>query len=676
MRLSYDGWRVFAIASIAVGVGLILVPQFHLLTASLLRDGGRFTVQHHAAEERIEFIDATAEEFAAEDEPVGLKILDGRREPFLMLRPQGPQAILLEHAGNGAIRAQDRAGGRIAIAAGGRTLTVTQEAPMAIFAPAETRRVLTAAPRPDGSLLIEHSTGAFLTFVDQSRHLSAANYHTFLSSRRYITALWNSIVVTVVSTVIAAAIGVALAYLAAQFKVPGGTRLVLTLIAIASISPSFLGAYAWRLLFSSSGIVADFLGLEGSIVGTHGVIWVLIWLNFPIVFLLTYDAFTGADETLREAAMSVGADRIQSFLKIELPLAAPGILTGLYLAAMSAFTDFGTPSIISIDINILPVIIYRDFMGEIGSNPSMASTGSIIMVLISTFLLTAQRVYLGTLTFASLAGRRSAPRTPSRTMRLTIMVALWGTLLLAFIPHITVLITSFLEWRSGIVTAVATLANYRKLFQLHFATIEVSLFLSIVATLLDVILGMGIAYVIVRKRYPMLSQVLNTLVMAPYIIPGTVLGIGLVIIFNQPPLLITGTAAILILSYFVRNLPFAVKASKSVLYQIHPALEEAAMSLGARPWRTFLIVTAPLMVGGIVSGATLAFLNSMTDLSSTIVLYRPPWKPMTVAIFENTIDANADFGIAAAMTAILLPVLYVPLYLVTARIRGAFGAAG
>ena len=164
--------------------------------------------------------------------------------------------------------------------------------------------------------------------------------------------------------------------------------------------------------------------------------------------------------------------------------------------------------------------------------------------------------------------------------------------------------------------------------------------------------------------------------MVPYIIPGTVLGIGLVVIFNEPPFLITGTALILVLSYFVRNLPFVVKASESVLYQIHPALEEAAISLGARPFHTFLSVTAPLMAGGIVSGATLAFLNSMTDLSSTIVLYRPPWKPMTAAIFENTIDANADFGIAAAMTAILLPILYVPLYFVTTRIRGVFGAAG
>ena len=311
-----------------------------------------------------------------------------------------------------------------------------------VFAPSNARRVLASAPAPDGSLLIEHSTGAFLTFVDASRHLSAANYNAFLSSRRYLGALWNSIVVTLVSTAIAATIGVALAYLAARFEVPGGTRLVLTLVAIASISPSFLGAYAWRLLFSSNGIVANFFGLEGSIVGTHGVIWVLIWLNFPIVFLLAYDAFTGADEALREAAMSVGADRMRSFLKIELPLAVPGILTGLYLAAMAAFTDFGTPSIISIDINILPVIIYRDFMGEIGSNPSMASTGSMIMVLISTFLLAAQRAYLATLAFASVAGRRSVPRKPSVRMRVTIIVALWGTLFIAFVPHITVLVTS------------------------------------------------------------------------------------------------------------------------------------------------------------------------------------------------------------------------------------------
>lgn len=669
-----DGWRVFALASILICVSLIVIPQFRLMAASLMRDGGRFTIQHHSTEKGIEFVVATAENFDAIRRPNDLLIVDHQRQPFLRLRSKSPNFLILDDAGGNKVQTEALAGDRIAVKVRDRHLTVSQEAPISIFAPSGARRVLASEPTPDGGLIIEHSSSAFLSFTDASVHFSGSNYRAFLSSSRYLGALWNSIVVTIVSTAVAAIIGVTLAYLTARFALPGGTRVVLTLVAIASISPSFLGAYAWRLLFSSNGILASYMGFEGSIVGTHGIIWVLVWLNFPIVFLLVYDAFAGADETLREAAMSVGADRIRSFLNVELPLAAPGILTGLYLAAMAAFTDFGTPSIISIDINILPVIIYRDFMGEIGSNPSMASTSSVIMILISTFLLASQRAYLATLTFASVAGKRSEPRRPPPRLRAIIVGVVWGTLAIAFVPHLTVFVTSFLEWRSGIVTAIPTLANYWKLFALHASTIEVSLFLSTAATLLDIIFGMGIAYVLVRKQYRIMSNVLNILVMVPYIIPGTVLGIGLVMIFNEPPLVITGTALILILSYFVRNLPFVVKTSESVLYQIHPALEEAAISLGARPFRTFLIVTTPLMVGGIASGATLAFLNSMTDLSSTIVLYRPPWKPMTAAIFENTIDANADFGIAAAMTTILLPLLYVPLYLVTTKVRGVLGA--
>ena len=151
--------------------------------------------------------------------------------------------------------------------------------------------------------------------------------------------------------------------------------------------------------------------------------------------------------------------------------------------------------------------------------------------------------------------------------------------------------------------------------------------------------------------------------MLPYVIPGTVLGIGLILIFNQAPLQLTGTWFILALAYVIRNLPFTVKASEAALRQVHPALDEAAISLGARPVRVFLTITAPLMLAGALTGATLTFLHIVTELSSTIVLYRPPWKPMTAVIFENTL-VDADFGISAAQTILLMLIIYVPLYAV------------
>ncbi len=97
--------------------------------------------------------------------------------------------------------------------------------------------------------------------------------------------------------------------------------------------------------------------------------------------------------------------------------------------------------------------------------------------------------------------------------------------------------------------------------------------------------------------------------------------------------------------------------------RVHPALEEAALSLGARPFRVFVTITAPLVLAGAVTGATLTFLHIVTELSSTIVLYRPPWKPMTAVIFENTL-VDADFGVSAAQTILLMLIIYVPLYFI------------
>lgn len=367
--------------------------------------------------------------------------------------------------------------------------------------------------------------------------------------------------------------------------------------------------------------------------------------------------------------MSLGADKRTTLFKIEIPLAMPGIVTGLYLAMMAAFTDFGTPYVISIDLNVLPVLIYKEYMSEVGANVSIASTGSILMILISSLILMGQRIYLASRSYASVKSRQPSVMQPSRVKRRCILGFTALVCGFAFLPHVTVLITSFLKWNVGVVTAVPTLKNFVKLFSTELHAVFASIFLGVTATALDFVFGIGIAYIIVRKRYAVLSDFLNLLVMVPYIIPGTVLGIGFILIFNQPPILLTGTWIILVLAYFIRKLPYSVKSSEATLYQIHPALEEAAKSLGARPLRSFRDVTLPLMLGGIISGASLSFLHIMTELSSTIILYRPPWKPMTAVIFENAISAGTDFGVAGAMTVVLMLLLYAPLYLITIKTR-------
>ena len=488
-----------------------------------------------------------------------------------------------------------------------------------------------------------------------------------------LSATVNSLLIALTSTGLAALIGVSLAYLITRYRVAGSTAIVF-LVTMASVSPPFLGAYAWRLLLGRNGVVTNYLGLDVSIVGLHGVIWVITWLVFPIIFLLSHSSFQSLDAGHIEAAESLGARPPRVRMTVEIPLALPGIITGLYLATMAALSDFGTPRIIGLDVNALPVLIYTSFLSEAGRNPALAATGSMVLITISSLFLMAQQIYLARRGFAVVSSRALDRKPLSPIGHAAVLAATGIALFMAFTPHLTVLVSSFMEWRVGLPTPNLTLANYTTMWRTGMGPAWVTLSLGIAGTVAATAIGLGIAYVIIRKRYRIIAPVLSLTVMMPYVIPGTVLGIGLIMMFNKAPVQLTGTWFILVLAYLIRNLPFTVKASEAALIRVHPALEEAAISLGARPLRVFVTITAPLVLAGAVTGATLTFLHIVTELSSTIVLYRPPWKPMTAVIFENTL-VDADFGVSAAQTILLMLIIYIPLYLIVryGQIRGKSG---
>lgn len=508
-----------------------------------------------------------------------------------------------------------------------------------------------------------------------------ANYITFFSKSRYLLALRNSMTVVLVSTALAALLAVPLSYLLARYDLRGKNA-ILTLVTMATASPPFLGAYAWTMLLGRYGALnrlifwATGLDVPFRLRGESGVIWVILWLVFPLIFLLAYDSFVAEDVSHREASMSLGAARAKTFWKIELPLAAPGILTGLLMAALAAFSDFGTPAIIGGEFPVLPTLVYGEFVSEMGGNLSMASTAGIIMVFISTLALVGQRLALAGKSYASVSSRRIALPAPTRRLRAGILSFAGAILVLSFLPHMTLLVVSLMKWKWGVLVPAFTLENYGKLISNNLSPVGVSFFLGGLATLLDVVFGIGIAYLIVKRKFRSLSGFLNFAVMIPYVIPGIVLAVGFIIQFNNPPLVLTGTWVILVLAYFIRKLPYSVKSAEAALYQIHPAMEEAAMMCGSQPVKAFWDVTFKLMIGGVVSGATLSFLQIMTELSTTVILYRAPWITMPVVIFQNAMTAGADFGISAAMGVLLMACIYIPLTIVNKKSRGMTYSGG
>ena len=299
----------------------------------------------------------------------------------------------------------------------------------------------------------------------------------------------------------------------------------------------------------------------------------------------------------------------------------------------------------------------------------MASTASLVMVAISTVVLMAQRYVLTRRSYALAGTARARPRALSRLGTAVVMSWTGLVFLLVFTPHLVVTGLSFFTWTMDVPHLPVTFGNYEALGRRSLSPVLVSYLLAIVSTLAAVLVGVLVAYIVVRKAFLVMGPGLNALVMLPYLIPGTVLAVGLIVAFSRPPLALTGTGAILAIAYFIRKLPYAMKAAEAALYQVHPSLEEAAMSVGATPARAFRDVTVRLILPALASGATVAFLATITELSATIMLYSAAWTTMTVVIFQAAQGMGGQFGIASATAVVMMVSIYVPLYLVRRHYR-------
>ncbi len=496
------------------------------------------------------------------------------------------------------------------------------------------------------------------------------NFLRYLTAVRYRTALLNSVALAIITTLLAMVVAVPLAFFHARYRLPGHD-MVLTLATLATASPPFLGAYAWIMLLGFNGILSPSLRALGlpwhSIVGFHGIVWVGVWGAFGLAFLFAHDSFASLDPDLEEAAESTGASRWRAHLDIALPLAAPGLLTAAYLVLTGVLADFGTPRIIGGPVSVLPVLLYHEFLSEGGVNPGMASAGSLISIGLATGTLMLQRLILAGRSYVMSGTRRVAPRELPRWATVVVTGVTALAFLIVFVPHLVIAFSSFLSWRADIPGLPFTFDNYRALALRSSAPVFVSYALSAISTLIAVVVGTLLAYVAVRRSYTLLSPALQALTMIPYLIPGTVLAIGLIVVFNREPIRLTGTWMILVLAYFIRKVPYATKSAEASLYQVHENLEEAALSVGATPAQVLRDVTSRLILPGLVSGATLTFLMTLTELSSTLMLYGAATTTMSIVIYQAAMGMGGQFGLAASTAVVMMVSVYVPLYLVRKR---------
>jgi iron(III) transport system permease protein len=495
------------------------------------------------------------------------------------------------------------------------------------------------------------------------------NYAVVLSSPFFLQALGNSLVVAAAATALAILLGVPFAFCIARLAVAGKSAL-LALAALPLVLPSFVSAYALVLMFGRAGIVTGALRAVGlpfeSIYGLKGIVVAYTLTLYPYVVLPAVAAFKSIDASVEEAAQNLGAPRGRTLRTVILPLALPSILAGGLLVFIEALENFGVPFVLAEDTPILAVEAFKLFVGETADNPASAGVLGVLLIACTVIALLAQRAALARRRYATMARRPAPLLAVSVPLRRLAGVYCWALVGAALVPFAAVVVISFLAFKGPVLQYAFSLGNFAELFQRSYRPLANTVMLSLAAAAGATLIGVPIGYVIVRRR-SRLSALLDAVATAPFAVAGTVLGIGLILAYGRGYLILTGTALIMIVAYVVRKLPFSVRAASAILHQIDPSLEEASINLGVAPLPTFLRVTVPLMLGGIVGGSVLVFVTVASELSSTVVLYSGAWTTMTVAMFQALEGTSA--GVAAAAATVLIIVTILPVALVYRLLR-------
>ena len=487
------------------------------------------------------------------------------------------------------------------------------------------------------------------------------NYRTFFSERFYYRTLINSFIVSSAATVGAVAVGVPAAYFVARYKIWGRT-FVRAAVVLTFVSPPFIGSYSWVILFGRSGLISSLLADNGiflpSIYGAQGIIFVFILQFFPFVFLIVSSGLRSVDQSIEDAARNLGSSELRTFFTVIVPMLIPSITTGALLVFVAAFSEFGTPIILGERFRVLPVLIYGEFVNEFGGRPTLASTLSVLLLAVTCAALVLQRRVAMRFAHGAATIRPLEPQEQPIAKR--ILAAAFVLLLAGFalLPIVNIVVSSFLKANGPVLLAELTLGNYRQIAATLWTPLSNTILFTTTATLLCAAVGTAVGYIIVRRR-SLLSSSLDTIIMFSYAVPGIVLGVGLVVTYNEPPFALTGTSLILVLAYFIRRLPFSVRSSVAMLQQISRDTEDASVNLGAGPARTFVKITVPLVSSAILSGALLTWSTTIRELSATLILQSGKTVTMSIEIFNEVVNAN--FGLASALGTILILLTFWPL---------------
>ncbi len=483
---------------------------------------------------------------------------------------------------------------------------------------------------------------------------------------KYTAAILNTLLLGTGVTLISLLLGVPLAYFAARFEFPGKPIIAL-LPLITLIIPEVIAAQTWLMLFGNNGIMTKWAASFGielpTFYGWFGLFTVMSFTYYTYVYIGTLAAIRGADVQLEEAAQSLGTSPFESRIRVLLPVILPSVLASALLVFTLVVGNFAVAMILSHKIPLLSVLTYQAAVAESGSDPVMQSTLATVSVAIVMIVLFVQRVILARGRYETVQGRGAQPARLKGSAGLMTGVLAALLTLVSLLPLGTLIAGAFTRARGPVMRwGEWTLANLERVLINAPDPIINTLIYASLATFVGIAFATLLSVLIVKKK-TILTPLIDSLSMLPLALSGTVIGIGLVMSFNSGFLAITGTGAIIVLAYVVRRLPFGVRNASSTLYNIPNSIEEASVSLGVPPVRSFLNVVLPLMVPAILAATVLTWTTTVAELSASIIVYSGGRETLPIKIFR-LIDSGL-MAQASAYGLVLIAIIIVPIVVAT-----------
>ncbi len=513
----------------------------------------------------------------------------------------------------------------------------------------------------------------FITaFLDGDNSFTLGHFSAFFSQDLMRESFMNSLYVAVMSAIFAALIAVPLAYFTVRFDFRGAL-LIQTLGVLPLIMPPFVGAVALQLIFGRSGtlnlLLNDAFGFTLPIMeGLNGVIFVEAIHYFPFILMNLTVALRNIDGAMEEAAMNLGCKGWRLFWRVIFPLGLPGFVAGASLVFVKVFDDLGTPLVMGQTNMLAPQAYLR--ITQVGLEDPMGYVISVLMIVFSIGAMVISARALKGRDFSTLQKGGASIQRRQLSPFESALAYLWiGVILLITLsPHLGVLLLSFAKvWSFSPLPDAYTLEHYATVFQDASGMIQNTLIYCGLAAGLDVLLGVTIAYLILRTQLPA-RQWLDWIATASLAVPGIVLAIGFLRMFKGvtvpgTDVLLTGTWVAIMLAYAVRRLPYALRSCMAALQQVHISLEEAAESVGANKMRSIRRVLVPLMTGGILAGFVTSFITAAVELSATIMLVSADSQaPMSYGIYLY-MQSVAGRGPGAALGVLAILVVAIGTYL-------------